>query len=574
MRLYHFRDAKAIADALNPALKEGSNPDWLYPIGTSNDLLVILPPQESGKDRVSEIKRYISLIDLPRPQLILQVWSMQVSSKNPRVVEETSQAVRKLVDGYDGHMTRALQKGWNAILEKRKATVNGFFNPVFQNYLTKPYIECTDPDKKGTVDQYCLGYTDALSPGRPSLMNMLLFLAAAASDQKGLVDAVLQEMRSEGLRFSRFEQELRNLLEGNQLPVFRTAILDFLYHYKWTIQYKHDFVPYDLQRTAHALDSLLTPVADAFNRDLVEYIEGIGKVKGWPPTKAKGGDLGFSSRGLIRVAVLSGSQSDVEGKVINYFDVTSPLTLSDILKSDSDLSSSLQNVLRPKEILLLSAFAKIASQPRAYAEIGRGMHLIITPNVLDTASSAELNIDLAVGEGSAPEVKGGKEGQVDTLDRVSSHTVKDHVRVESLKLFEVSAFDMDLRHQQTDFVIPPIGQVWEAVFGPIPGFGQLFRLRRPPLEVDNRSWAMVQAMIVPTAMDLGLSLRFELDRVYKDAQRTSYGEFKRPEGEILKARGFHKKLMGCILNSSDPKLEDCSVVQLSKLPRDASENPQ
>jgi hypothetical protein len=127
------------------------------------------------------------------------------------------------------------------------------------------------------------------------------------------------------------------------------------------------------------------------------------------------------------------------------------------------------------------------------------------------------------------------------------------VRVDSLKLFEVSTFSFDLMHPQPDGVVPVIGTVWQGVFGAVPGVGRLFTWHRPPEISANRSLIIVSALIVPTSMDLALGIRVESDR--KLTRSTTAGgaletRKMRSIGDdplLLKVRPFHKKKLECML---------------------------
>jgi hypothetical protein len=64
--------------------------------------------------------------------------------------------------------------------------------------------------------------------------------------------------------------------------------------------------------------------------------------------------------------------------------------------------------------------------------------------------------------------------------------------------------------------------------------------------VDNRSYAIVRAVVVPTAMDLGLSLRFEADRVADPITQATdpLNSMKQAGGRL---RPFHKCFMQSML---------------------------
>jgi hypothetical protein len=584
VRLFHLRDADKVAAALNNALATQS----VKAIGV--DLLLILPPGGDNTDRTDELKRFISLIDLPRPQIALQVWSYQMSSKDPGEVSKAFGIVRTAVADYNDRMTNALQAGWDNLVAKVETQKDNFFDDGFKSYVVEDYKSC------GRRDLYCLGYPNAFSLSKPSLTKILLFLAAAKDPLRAGMDVVdameklqpntttaststatpycpplpVTGVHGAGIaNLGHFRAQLCELLNVNKRNVLRAAILDFLFQYKLTIQYPHDFVPYDLQRTAQTLDSLLTPVVDAFNRDLEDFIESMERGSAWPKTAPRSGKAGFSSRGLIKVASLSGKQAAVSGKTSNFFDITTPMTLAELLAKNELFKNAFPAPIIPEKAAMLAGIiANIAAQQQILAEIQRGMSLTITPTALDTASSAELNIDLEAGEDSAsPNVTGGK---TDPLDRVTKHHVNDIVRVESLKLFEISTFSLLVRHPQPDGAVPGLSQIWEAIFGFIPRFGHIFRWHRDPLETDNRSLAIVNALIVPTAMDLALSLRLEGDR---ELAAGGTRRFHRLSELPPQVRPYHKMRMDCLLNLLPPFASGsdsaCSNARLSSVPADA-----
>ena len=55
------------------------------------------------------------------------------------------------------------------------------------------------------------------------------------------------------------------------MGLLRAAVADFLFTYKMSQQYPHEFVGYDLTQSANALNYALSPLIDAFNRDLWTY---------------------------------------------------------------------------------------------------------------------------------------------------------------------------------------------------------------------------------------------------------------------------------------------------------------
>jgi hypothetical protein len=595
VRLYHLRDSAGIAAAINAAFDKNQPAVVALTDGGNNDLVMILPTPAGTPDRSMDIRRAIALLDLPRPQLSLQVWTYQVSEDTTGIrdqmykakaasrLRESSEQMRNAVDDADIRMMKALQSGFGKLVADANAKGESYYDTTFSNYLTKKYENCVQKDS------YCLGYLSALTnpagSSQSSFVRLLLLLMAGTDLQAaGEVHDVIKAMNEEAggcekhkpddglLCFDKFRDQLTRATQSGNLHVLRAALLDFLFAYKWTINYPNDFVPYDLDTTAHYLDGLLAPIIDAFNQDVDSYVQAKMKATSDLISNRRKSS-GMASQGLVQVATLSGTQAIVDGKVFNYFDITPSLTLNDLLNTSnqSNLASSLKTILEPKEILLLQVLGNINSQPRITAEVTKEAKLTITPVSLDTASSAELNVDFDVSEPTAP-TTGDKTVTRDILDRVSDHHVTTHVRVDSLRLFQLSAFTMELTHPERGTPVPVVGQVWEAFFGNIPGIGNLLRLPPYSKTEDNQSMVIVRAVVVPTAMDIGLSLRFEADRVL-DPVTNATDFLSSVEQAGGRLRPFHEQMMLCLLSRADDS--SCSedqgkdkAIKLSRIPID------
>jgi hypothetical protein len=604
VRLYHLRQADKIAEAINKVSSEDAPLVEPLDDNGNNDLLLILPTPVGMRDHSTDVRRAVAMLDLPRPQLSLQVWSYQISeavkkqdprhrAKASQNVQQTFGDIRQAVNDGNLKMTEALEHGLGTLFDAAQSAPNGsFFSPAFYSYLTARYDQCLRQDR------YCLGYVDALTVPRDnggaanaSLSRLLLFLIAAndaealqlaptdtrARTRNALVDhmddpacpvddpgdaASINADSAPPLCFWRFRERLSEIAKPRNLRILRAALLEFLFEYKWTIVYPNDFIPYNLQRTAHVVDGLFAPVTDAFNQDLDSYvIRQLNYVEHLQKSRA----TGLSAFGSVQVSAISGTKASVEGKVDNYFDITPPQSLNDILNvgNQQNLASNLKTVLEPKEILMVQALANIGTQPRITAQVAKETKLTITPTTLDTASSAELQLDFDVSEPDPPATVNQKTADKDLLDRVAEYHVTNHVRVDALKLFQVSAFTMELTHPDRGVPVPIVGQVWEGVFGTTPGIGRLFRMPPYSKTEDNRSVAIVRAVVVPTAMDLGLSLPFAADRV-EDPVTDTTDPLNATAQSGGRLREFHNRMVTCMLQGSD----NCANLKLSTTPED------
>jgi len=97
----------------------------------------------------------------------------------------------------------------------------------------------------------------------------------------------------------------------------------------------------------------------------------------------------------------------------------------------------------------------------------------------------------------------------------------------------------------------------------------VFMIPRSPRTVDNRSVAIVRAVVVPTAMDIGLGLPFIADRVYDPVSEATDPMFSVAQSGG-KLRPFHKALMSCILMGRSDCLDPISGdrVRLSSMHED------
>jgi hypothetical protein len=428
------------------------------------------------------------------------------------------------------------------------------------------------------------------------------------------------------------EALIRAAGQKTNLHRLRAAFLDFFFTYKWTINYYADFVPYDLRHAAHALDNLLQPINEAFNHDIDQYVQDMLDDECLVPKTPK---TGLINQGMVQVSVLSGVQATVSGEIKNYFNITETPPLSQVAQSllggtggggggggnsgggsgsggsggggggkaaasgggsggsgaaaaGAMDTSSLQGLISNNPYVLGGmALADILAPPKVHAQLAKGVSLTVTPTALDTASSAELNVALEINEpdGGLQTVNSNAVTQ-DLLDRVASHTVTTTVRVQSLKLFDLSTLAMEITHPQTPTCLPTTDTdpwktlsyfaavpysvpcaVWRSVFGSMPGASRIFEWPRKPVTVDNRSIAIIRAVVVPTAMDLGEALDYVSDRVVDPVTNTTEA-LSSIQQLGWKARVYHKLLMQCIATL---KSRNCTLdpeLRLSNIPED------
>jgi hypothetical protein len=226
-----------------------------------------------------------------------------------------------------------------------------------------------------------------------------------------------------------------------------------------------------------------------------------------------------------------------------------------------------RNTLNPTQGLALSALATLASPPQLVANINAQTTLMVTPISLDTASSAELNINLALSEpSSAISALGGPATssfvRQDLANTVANANVQTTVQVDSMKLFQVSSLSMDITHAQSAVPVPVVGWVYDSIFGTVPWMNDhLLAIQRQPKTIQNRAVVVVRAVVVPTAMDLGLSIPFRSEQISDPITSSSLRLSTLSETDN-KWTEFHQQLMNCILRGENQCM---TKIRLSKI---------
>jgi hypothetical protein len=633
-----------------------------------NDMLVY--SNEDGSDRgFFERNRLMTVLDLPRPEVLMNIWSLQVSTKDPKMASMEADSSDELISHHNEALENAIEQGWDFLSQKMSA--KDFFEPGFYNYITKKFAETrtyvdapeakqpetrnnghdsgvaidSDRTRWGWCDPnlYCLGFIHAFEPLRPTLTNLLLTMMAA-KDSQGMTKAIdimecphhqfdeaglscsapktdsckpgaksndscsdngvvnrfdkcvneelkrlhtlrqqsamedceltdrmtligqINSRHEEGLQLECFKDQAKesfgpasdqqDKFAATRVGLLRAAVADFLFNYKWSTEYPHDFIPYDLTQSAQELNAEFNPLVLAFNRDVKAFTQNLEtelqcKHEANSPNRLNAaawigkGDETFLNDGMISVRGISGVESIVDTVTQSFFDATTPPNLTDLVKSVSDAEKNVPGVLKAnlsadEAAVLLGALNSV--QP-AESKIGRELKLDITPHTLAGASSAEREVKLTADESSNPTLFKADKQTEDTISRVAKHDTNTRVRVESLKLFDVSSFSAMLQRPRSKFpIVPP--------FFEVPYFGSFVGLPLPGAKVYHRSTAIVSAIIVPTAADLAFGIEFSNGRICEpgdNPNQASYCHSARSPRDFgaLPLRSFNKAMVLC-----------------------------
>ncbi len=374
-------------------------------------------------------------------------------------------------------------------------------------------------------------------PGPPS---------CAEQDFRGILGSLLTYAEPR-VHLQCFEQEADILLApapaaGGSPPygvgLLRAAVADFLFNYKMSQQYPHEFVPYDLSHSADALNNALSPLIDAFNRDLWSYqifvradmqyrVERLNSrmderccVK-----RLFGLDKpSFFNDGLVTVRTISGQPTSVSTTSQSFLNGSTAPELSALLSSlagstappptttTATTTASTTPVAPAPSPVLPGNFgaiaAGLANYQTTFAQIGRQLSFTATPRSLSAASSAEITVTLNADEsaGGPLYTGGGANDPAFNTSRVANHDTTTRIRVDSIKLFEVSSFSAIVERSRSRFpLLPP--------FVEIPYIGTLAGIPLGAAKEFHSSTAIISAYVMPTATDIAYGLRFVSDLV-------------------------------------------------------------
>jgi hypothetical protein len=308
---------------------------------------------------------------------------------------------------------------------------------------------------------------------------------------------------------------------NNAARLLRSTLANFLFQYKWSRQYPHDFSAYELNESAQALNSQLNPLIVAFNRDLaaaLRPLEDVADFSGCRQEKCnsgknrfwfwQGNDTRFVNNGIITVRTVSGKETIVDTVTQNFFDATELPSIADLISSVGQAESNVPTVLKANVTAHEAAVitGALNSVKPAVAKVGREFKIDITPHSLSGASAAELDLKMLTGDQADPTRYSNGKSDPDNLSRVAQQTTNTKVRLESIKLFEISSFSATLQRSRKNIpIIPPLFE--------IPYIGSVLSLPVAGGKQFHRSTAVMSAVVVPTAADLATALEFTHDRV-------------------------------------------------------------
>jgi hypothetical protein len=345
----------------------------------------------------------------------------------------------------------------------------------------------------------------------------------------------------------------------------RAAVADFLFQNKLMVEYPDEFDSYLEPAAAAKLDAELVPFVDAFENDLAVLNYWFRDRVSTTLKANTRKDLTYDYSGIVSVKVVASNQALVETETQNYFDATPPNTVASLANGLSTAEANQPKVL-PGDLKGnavaggLAALAQL-SPGKQYAKVGKDLNLTVTPYSLSAADGAEMDIEITSkenGVGIFGSATSGTSAPDDFASRVASHHVKSHVRLQSLKLFELSTLDSMLARSKSPW--KPVDPYLE-----IPVLGDFVRIPRRPDLIHEQSVVFISAVVVPTAADLASApIEEDTDVIDNPPLGKDLHSFGADWPHVMDGiKEYHKRMLGCFARTQTDASGDVSGCDLT-----------
>ncbi len=515
---------------------------------------------------INHAKRFITSLDLPLPGINLQLWGAQISSDNPDKlakttskvrwrISETQRLLRETFAAIQGVSQITLQNtnpevkvdpqftniakqlgykdaidglgGESSILEVFLVgnTVKDpaeFYIDLYDNYLAKGKIE---GEQFKAENEELQPYFDAIkndinrppferifrSRGlEPDCMYPRDYTELTKEDEN-------KELKCEQWQW--IKKPVPKLTEKTGITLVeitsnfaRKVLLEFALHYADFISNPNEFDPEELQRTADNLNELLQSSSNLLQKDIEDFFlkPTLAMIQ---QEVANNKGVEFAQVGRSTISTLDGVETEVNTKSISGFQISQSPDLRQLLTRAGeiqgqpgalgDASEAAETAATggiPVSRLLGLALASL-EQNVTPLTIETGTSLAFTPGIARNLNSAELNIDLTVVN---PTVTPTAEDQnVPPVSRIGKQEMHTTVYTQALDFFDLSTFTSQTTLDGGRFPIPVIGTIWNAIFGAIPVFGDLFSFPKDNQNVLHESLILTNSFITPTPLSLG-----------------------------------------------------------------------
>ncbi len=496
--------------------------------------------------KVVAIKRDLLRIDAARPQVQLDMWTVQISG-NPKSIAKNSAEIREKFDRANQAMQMVKSLRGDAAQNPQYLDYSdpllstdpntGFLQKIGFNpdplrplSLTESLIflglqtAIVNPDgtlkkdgkgEPGYFQGKMVSWSNYSDQDKKSIARICtlkkLQQQVAALNSSALLMALGDQFKTDGK--ANPDKLLLNLLDAySSNPAsdragifqFAEAAKDFDDPSRSLMQQEKDIAR--LRATAAASDRLIKAATDAFAFDMQEMF--LKPIFDEVSQKAGSTTSGVALTGKARLVVTSRIQTGINPQMNSYVETTrpKPLDLKALMGQPASGSSNaatpsasgdaraLSGLLSQPQLLLLGA-ALNPVEPEI-TQVAPGVAINVLPTVLPDGGSARLQLDFDFGVQSkviaSVEKENGRRASV-PVDGIVSNHVKTDLTISAFELFDVSSFSVESSYPRSRYL---------PVIGSIPLLGEI--IKKPPKNKVTRheSLVLVNAIILPRVLDL------------------------------------------------------------------------
>lgn len=401
-----------------------------------------------------------------------------------------------------------------------------FYQTLYDDYLVKGEVE---DDRFKADDEDLQPYFDALKNdiNRPPFER---FFRSRGLKPNCIYpphyDKLKQKDENKELKCEQWEWSARKVgSKGKKMSLVtitrnfeRKILLEFGFNYADFLKNPKDFDPEELQRTAGKLNDLLSKESNLLQKDIEDLFmkptlamiqQEVGENKG----------VEFAQVGRSTISTLDGVETKINTSSTSGFQIPQSQDLGQLLERAQKLqkligdfipTETLPGASEASEIVTAGplpssqviALAVAALEQNAIpAEIQTGTNLTFTPGIARNLNSAELNINLTVVDPTVTPT--AEEKNVPPISRIGKQEMQTTVYTQALDFFDLSTFTSQATLDGGRFRIPIIGNLWNAIFGAIPVFGDLFSVSKGNQNVLHDSLILTNSFITPTSLSFG-----------------------------------------------------------------------
>jgi hypothetical protein len=448
------------------------------------------------QSQVLAVKRFLSLIDSPWPQVQMNLWAIQVSG-SPEDVSQRTQAIGVQIGAVRDHMSEVQRELAHIVVR-----IDDPLDPKHWEDLDSEFETAgIELHRKGSLSLNESLLLLVLHPRRDQkVKDLQAFVQSHCAAWECQKDQEPPFHRLADILRDSFKQDEQSFLD------FRNSLYCFADKARSSVR---PDAPRSLVRTGATVDRVLKSVTDAFSLDMNDLLLDplLRRIQTAGTSRRK--DDGVALVGRTRIVVTSGLEAGLEPEMASFVESGRPKPFGKELldfafpaseSGDATQKGALTGAskvlagLSSGQALGLAAILSADTEP-AYTKVAPGIALSVRPTVLPDGGAARLTVDARFGVASTPLDQDRSDiWRAAPPAGISSHHIHTDAVVSAFDLFDISSFSVTVSHPQTPFYIPILGR--------LPILGPAFQIPRRNKETLFESIVLVNTVILPRSVEL------------------------------------------------------------------------